>query len=132
MRLQSRILIVDDHAANVEILKKLFGDSYELATAESGAKALVEADHFRPDIILLDVMMPGMDGYETCRRLRATPDLANSKILMVSAKTRLEERLEGDEAGADDYIIRDVTKLNYPNQHDNTLCSLYRRYPPWN
>ncbi len=106
MQLRSRILIVDDHVANVDILKKIFGGSYELATAESGAEALVAADHFRPDIILLDVMMPGMDGYETCRQLRGTPDLAHAKILMVSAKTRLEERLNGYDAGADDYIIK--------------------------
>ena len=106
MQPQSRILIVDDHPANVEILKKIFGGSYELAAAECGDEALVKAHDFRPDIILLDVMMPGMDGYETCRHLRATPDLAHTKILMVSAKTRLEERLQGYEAGADDYIIK--------------------------
>ncbi|WP_089933227.1 hybrid sensor histidine kinase/response regulator [Candidatus Entotheonella palauensis] len=106
MQPQSKILIVDDYPANVEILKKIFGSHYELATAASGDEALVEARDFRPDIILLDVMMPGMDGYETCRQLRATPDLAHTKILMVSAKARLEERLQGYDAGADDYIIK--------------------------
>ncbi|ETW94628.1 MAG: hypothetical protein ETSY1_34010, partial [Candidatus Entotheonella factor] len=99
-------LIVDDYPANIEILKKIFAGHYELTTAASGDEALIEAGISRPDIILLDVMMPGMDGYETCRQLRATPDLAHTKILMVSAKARLEERLQGYDAGADDYIVK--------------------------
>ncbi len=106
MQLQSRILIVDDHATNVEVLKKVFGAEYHVATAESGDKAIVLAHEFQPDIILLDVMMPGIDGYETCRQLRAAPDLAHAKILMVSARTRLEERLKGYHVGADDYITK--------------------------
>ncbi len=106
MQLQSRILIVDDHPTNVNVLKKIFGAEYQVATAESGDEALLQAHDCQPDIILLDVMMPGMDGYETCRRLRASPDLTHTKILMVSAKARLEERLRGYEAGADDYITK--------------------------
>lgn len=106
MQLQSKILIVDDHPTNIEVLKKIFGDDYRLATAESGDEALIQASHFQPDIVLLDVMMPGINGYETCRQLRATPDLAHTKILMVSARARLEERLQGYDAGADDYITK--------------------------
>lgn len=106
MQLQSRILIVDDRPTNVEVLKKVFGSEYQVETAESGAEALVQAHAFQPDIILLDVMMPGIDGYETCRQLRSAPDLSHAKILMVSAKTRLEERLRGYDAGADDYITK--------------------------
>ncbi len=101
-----RILIVDDHPYNISILTDVLEDHYELASAASGEEALQRAETFRPALILLDVMMPGIDGYETCRRLRATPSLRHVKIIMVSAKASVAERLQGYEAGADDYVIK--------------------------
>lgn len=77
-----RILLVDDHPDNLEILEDVLGDDYEIATAASGEEALALAQTFRPALILLDIMMPGIDGYETCRRLRATPSLRHTKIMM--------------------------------------------------
>ncbi|ETW98022.1 MAG: hypothetical protein ETSY2_43500, partial [Candidatus Entotheonella gemina] len=101
-----RILIVDDHPDNLEILEDVLGDDYEISTAASGEEALELAETFRPALILLDIMMPGIDGYETCRRLRATPSLRHTKIMMISAKAMVTERLQGYEAGADDYMTK--------------------------
>ncbi|MBM3226823.1 MAG: hybrid sensor histidine kinase/response regulator [Candidatus Tectomicrobia bacterium] len=106
MHCRSRILIVDDTPTNVVLLEEILGEEYQLTVATSGEEACRIAPCFQPALILLDVMMPGIDGYETCRRLRATPGLRGIKILMVSAKTMLTERLEGYAAGADDYIIK--------------------------
>jgi diguanylate cyclase (GGDEF)-like protein len=99
-----RILIVDDNETNLDILEELLGDDYELSRATSGEECLEVADKCLPDLVLLDIMMPGIDGYETCRRLRATRNLEHTKVIMLSAKTRLDERLAGYEAGGDDYL----------------------------
>ncbi len=101
-----RILLVDDHPGNLEILEDVLGDDYEIATAAFGEEALALTQTFRPALILLDIMMPGIDGYETCRRLRATPSLRHTKIMMVSAKAMVSERLQGYEAGAADYMTK--------------------------
>lgn len=106
MQRRHRILIVDDNPINVAILEEMLSDEYCLGIATSGEAALEEARRFQPALILLDVVMPGIDGYETCRRLRATPGQRGTKIIMVSAQDMVTERLQGYEAGADDYIIK--------------------------
>ena len=107
MELQDRILIVDDNPINVEILEEaLLDEGYYLETAASGEEALEIAPDFHPALILLDVMMPGIGGYETCRRIRANLSLRHIKIIMVSAKALISERMQGFEAGADDYITK--------------------------
>ncbi len=106
MQPTNRILIVDDHITNVMGLEELLGDDYQLATAMSGEEALDMAPTFRPDLILLDIMMPGIDGYETCKQLRTLSELRYSKVLMVSAKAMAAERLQSYEAGADDYVTK--------------------------
>ena len=107
MEHQDRILIVDDNPINVEILEEaLLDEGYYLETAASGEEALEIVPDFNPALILLDVMMPGIDGYETCRRIRANPSLRHTKIILVSAKAMVSERLQGYEAGADDYICK--------------------------
>jgi signal transduction histidine kinase len=103
---KGRILIVDDHPRNVAILMKILAPEYRLLTATSGEEALQVAPGFAPDLTLLDIMMPGIDGYETCRRLRAMPELVHTKIIMVSAKAMAQERIMGYEAGADDYVVK--------------------------
>ncbi len=103
---KSRILVVDDNPRNVAILKKILGGAYRVATAASGEEAIQIAPRFAPDLTLLDIMMPGIDGYETCRRFRATPGLAHTKIIMVTAKALVSERIAGYEAGADDYMVK--------------------------
>lgn len=106
MRTPHRILIVDDHPTNLAILQEILSDDYLLAAATSGEEALALAPDFQPALILLDIMMPGIDGYEMCRRIRAFPALRHTKIIMVSAKGMLSERLQGYAAGADDYITK--------------------------
>lgn len=101
-----RILAVDDNPRNLAIVEKALGGEFQLVTATSGEEALEIASQFRPDIVLLDIMMPGIDGYETCRRLRAAPGQAAAKIIMVSARASTADRLEGYAAGADDYVTK--------------------------
>ena len=103
---ENKILIVDDDKLNVIILEEILKGQFKLATAHSGKDALDVAGKFKPDIVLLDIMMPGMDGYEVCRRLKDNPALSFVKIILVSAKNMLSERLQGYDAGADDYIVK--------------------------
>jgi CheY-like chemotaxis protein len=106
MQVQGKILTVDDDPNNITIVEELLEDNYDLKTATSGEQALEIAKDFRPDIILLDIMMPGMNGYEVCRRLREHYTSEHTKIIMVSARAMISERLEGYEVGADDYITK--------------------------
>ncbi len=103
---EHRILLVDDNATNLAILEEMLEDDYQIATSASGEEALALAPEFEPSLILLDVMMPGMDGYETCRRLRTHGALRHTKVIMVSAKAMVSERIEGYKAGADDYVTK--------------------------
>lgn len=106
MSAREKILIVDDNRTNIEILEEYLESDYQLAIATSGEEALHKAPQFQPALILLDIMMPGLDGYEVCRRIRASATLRHTKIIMVSARAMLSERLEGYKAGADDYITK--------------------------
>lgn len=102
---RNRILIVDDNAVNCAICEEILQDDYFLRVANNGNDALIAAAEFQPDLILLDVMMPDMDGFAVCRQLRqsARPWV---KIVMVSARAQTEARIEGYEAGADDYLTK--------------------------
>jgi putative two-component system response regulator len=100
------VLAVDDSALNLEIIKEVLDDEYDLKTARTGEEALKVAFDFRPDIMLLDIMLPNMDGYEVCQKIRANPALRHTRIIMVSAKAMTSERIEGYEAGANVYIAK--------------------------
>jgi signal transduction histidine kinase len=105
MSAEHRILIADDAASIRELMGLLLlPEGYELAFASNGPEALQKAAEFTPDLILLDVKMPGMDGFEVCRRLRANPLLAEVPVLMITALYDRDSRLQGIEAGADDFI----------------------------
>ena len=106
MKTQKKVLAVDDNPDNLEIMEKMLDQDYEVRTATTGEQALEIAKDFHPDIILLDIMLPGIDGYQVCRSLRADPDFRDTAIIMVSAKQMVSERYEGHEAGADDYITK--------------------------
>ena len=106
MQTQNKILAVDDNLTNIKILRKLLAEDYDLKTATSGEEALQIAQEFIPDLILLDIMMPGMDGYEVCRRLRENSALLNTKIIIMTAKGKLADKVKGREMGADDYITK--------------------------
>lgn len=105
----ARILVVDDVEPNVRLLEaKLTIEYYEVLTAMDGATAIEIASAERPDIILLDVMMPGMDGFETCRRLKADPVTRHIPVVLVTALDGREDRIRGLEAGADDFITKPI------------------------
>jgi signal transduction histidine kinase len=106
MSKSQHILGVDDNPRNLAILRKTLAGEFDFVTAASGEEALEIAPRLRPDVVLLDIMMPGIDGYETCRRMRARPELSSTKIIMVSAKAMTSERIEGYAAGADDYVVK--------------------------
>ncbi len=101
-----RILVVDDDPMNIDVVRESLGDEHLLASACSGAEALAMVASFRPDLVLLDIMMPGMDGYEVCRRLRSEKRYLFTKVILVSARARLADRLAGYQAGADDYLTK--------------------------
>jgi two-component system alkaline phosphatase synthesis response regulator PhoP len=106
MQTRKKILVVDDDPNVIAIAKELLDEDYNLKTATTGEEALKIARDFIPDLIILDIMMPGMDGYEVCRRLREQSILLDVQIIMVSSKGELEDRIKGKEMGADDYITK--------------------------
>ena len=103
------VMIVDDTPANIEILSESLGEEYELFFATSGADALelIRAD--KPDLILLDIMMPGMDGYELCSILKGDPATRNIPIIFVTAMIGEEEEIKGLELGAIDYLTKPIS-----------------------
>ena len=106
-----RILVVDDTPENVLLLSDLLASKgYAVVTAASGAKALAQIGSEPVDLVLLDVVMPGMDGYEVCRRIREEPDTCILPIIMVTALDPSQERLKGLEAGADDFLTKPINQ----------------------
>ena len=109
MRSPPRILIVDDNPVNLDILQtRLAAHEYEILTASDGEEALVVAREQQPDLILLDVMMPKIDGLEVCRQLKADSSLAFTPIILVTAKADSQDVVAGLEAGGDEYLTKPV------------------------
>ncbi len=106
MHRNDRILAVDDHLDNLLILEELLGTDYTVRCVSSGEEALRVAPEFQPNLILLDVMMPGLNGNETCELLRRIPGVNAARIIMVSARGELRDRLTAYAAGAVDYITK--------------------------
>lgn len=104
-----RILLVDDEPDILEFVGyNLRREEFEVHTASNGREALEVAEQVQPHLILLDMMMPEMDGIETCRRLREIPSLAHTMVVFLTARAEDESQLEGFEVGADDYITKPV------------------------
>src|SRR6267142_125495 len=105
----ARVLVVDDVELNVKLLEaKLSSEYFEVIAADNGPAALELAETEMPDIILLDVMMPLMDGFEVCRRLKANPHTADIPVVMVTALSDVADRLRGLESGADEFLTKPV------------------------
>jgi CheY-like chemotaxis protein len=103
------ILVVDDNSDNVEILRAfLTSRGFRVEAATDGRSALSRMEEVRPDLILLDVMMPGMDGWEVCRIIKQHPTLSGTRVVMVTAKAGFEDKFEGLRSGADDYVVKPV------------------------
>ena len=104
---KGRILVVDDEIYIVHILDFSLGmEGYEVVTALDGEQALEKARSEKPDLIVLDIMMPKLDGYETCKRLKADAETKDVPVILLSAKGRNVDQKVGFEVGADDYITK--------------------------
>jgi two-component system, cell cycle response regulator len=108
----ARVLVVDDVLANVKLLEaRLSAEYFDVATATSGDEALRICERAECDIVLLDVMMPDMDGFEVCRRLKANPATHHIPVVMVTALDQTSDRIKGLEAGADDFLTKPVSDI---------------------
>jgi two-component system, cell cycle response regulator len=108
----ARILVVDDNEINLRLLEARLGaEFYEVTTAVNGPEALALAATGAVDLVLLDVMMPGMDGYEVCRRLKADPQTMHIPVVLVTALDQASDRIEGLNAGADDFLTKPARDL---------------------
>ncbi len=108
----ARILVVDDVPANVKLLEaRLLAEYFDVLTASDGLKALDIVSNTQVDIILLDIMMPGMDGFEVCERLKADPKTSHIPVVMVTALDQPADRVRGLKAGADDFLTKPVNDL---------------------
>ncbi len=104
-----KVFLVDDNPIALKMLAYALNRAgYEVATAESGSEALSRIPDERPDVVILDIMMPGMDGFEVVRRLRARSDTARLPIMLLTAKDQVQDKVEGFACGADDYLVKPV------------------------
>jgi two-component system, cell cycle response regulator len=109
----ARVLVVDDILANVRLLEaKLAAEYFDVVTAMNGVDALEAVQRTKPDIVLLDVMMPGIDGIEVCRRIKGNPLTQHIPVVMVTALDQPEDRVRGLEAGADDFLTKPVNDVS--------------------
>ncbi|MBI3361263.1 MAG: response regulator [Chloroflexi bacterium] len=119
-----KILIVDDDLDTLKLIGLMLQrQGYEIAAANNGTQGLAKAAAEKPNLILLDLMMPDMDGYEVTRRLRANPELAHIPIIMFTAKTLVDDKVQGFEAGVDDYL----TKPTHPAELASRVKALLQR-----
>lgn len=118
------ILVVDDNFDNVEILRMfLEAQGYTVVEAPDGQTALAKLDETRPDLVLLDVMMPGMDGWQVCRTIKNHPTLAATRVVMVTAKGAFEDKFEGMRSGADDYLVKPVDLKELKTKVERNLAA---------
>jgi len=120
-----KILVVDDDQTNLKFLKEILEDDFQLHAVSTGEEALKVIDDFKPKIILLDVMLPGINGYEVCQKIRLNTNLPDIKIILISAKAMITERQKGFDAGADDYITK-------PFDHEKLLYKIRKILGPEN
>jgi DNA-binding response OmpR family regulator len=133
-----KILIADDNQQNVELLEAyLSGVECEIETASDGEETLRAVERFAPDLVLLDVMMPRLSGFEVCRKIRANPAMRETLVLMVTALNEASDFERGVQAGTDDFLTKPVNKIellcrvksllrvrHFKSQLDRTLAYL--------
>ncbi len=125
-----KILVVDDELESLKLIGLMLQRrGYEIAAARSGQQALEKAIAESPDLVLLDVMMPDMDGFEVCRRLRADPITADLPIIMFTAKTMVDDKVAGFQAGADDYLTKPVHPEELASRIEAVLLRTSGRRP---
>jgi len=119
---KSKILIVDDEEINLKLMSAMVKNyDYDLETARNGIEALEKSIEFSPDLIFLDVMMPEMDGYEVCGRLKGNPLTQHIPVVMVTALTDKESKIRGLEVGANDFLTKPVDKTELKIRTNNLL-----------
>lgn len=120
--MSSRILIADDNVANRELLEAYLATvDCELETAVDGADTLEKVESFKPDLILLDVMMPKLSGFEVCKQLKENPKTSGIMILMVTALSELGDIERGVSAGTDDFLSKPVNRIELTKRVENML-----------
>ncbi len=125
MNTGKKILIADDEPDILEILEfNLRGEGYDVATAKNGDQAIEKAKSFHPDLIMLDIMMPGKNGIEVCRMLRVLPPFKNTLIIFLTAMSDEVSEIKGLESGADDYLTKPVS----PKVLLSKVNALFRRF----
>ncbi|MEL6830785.1 MAG: response regulator, partial [Pseudomonadota bacterium] len=123
--MSSRVLVVDDNSTNRRLMQAtLEAKYYTVMLAANGSEALAAALNFAPQVILLDIMMPGMDGYEVCRRLKSDDRTRHIPVVMLTALNDAEDRVRGLEAGADDFLSKPVAEIDLTARLD-TLTRYY-------
>ena len=128
MESQETILVVDDNHDNVEILRAfLESRGYRVAEAPDGKTALAKLGDVKPDLVLLDVMMPGMDGWQVCRTIKNHPEFGSTRVMMVTAKGGYEDKFEGMRSGADDYVVKPVDLQELAEKVKRNLAAGGRR-----
>lgn len=105
---RARLLVVDDQPINIQVMNQIFADQYQVFMATGGQQALDFCHRSPPDLVLLDIVMPGMDGYEVCAALKAAPDTRDIPVIFVTAHTDASQETRGLEAGAVDFISKPV------------------------
>jgi CheY-like chemotaxis protein len=115
---RSRVLVADDTESVRSLFRKLLiADGHDVVSASDGAAALEAVQRHQPDVILLDVGMPKLDGLDVCRKLKAEPATRLTPVVLVTGQTDLSDRIRGIEAGADEFLSKPVTRSIPPRRH---------------
>ena len=125
-----KILVIEDDPATLRLINySLRHEGYQVLTAANGLEGIRKAHHEKPDLIILDVMLPGIDGFEICHRLRSEPDTAQLPILMFSAKAQGIDKDTGLKVGADDYLTKPAAPADIVSKAANLLALKKRAAP---
>jgi two-component system alkaline phosphatase synthesis response regulator PhoP len=122
-----RILIADDNPQGVELLEAYLTGDYDIQTAADGDETLRKVRDFKPDVILLDVMMPKISGFEVCKRIKANPETADTMVLMVTALDQSSDIDRAVDAKTDDFLTKPINKTELLIRVQSALAS--RKYP---